>query len=77
MERMSCHARLLETDAGNHTQGHRFHAPKPIRISSPAAYERALSERGYVLPDFIKRRDLIKAKVLEVGCITGRTRAHR
>ncbi len=64
-------ARLLETDAGSHTQGHRFHAPKPIRISSPAAYERALSERGYVLPDFVKRRDLIKAKVLEVAASLG------
>jgi glycyl-tRNA synthetase beta chain len=64
-------ARLLETDAGSHTQGHRFHAPKPIRISSPAAYEPALSERGYVLPDFVKRRDLIKAKVLEVAASLG------
>jgi glycyl-tRNA synthetase beta chain len=64
-------ARLLETDAGSHTQGHRFHAPKAIRISSPAAYERALSERGHVLPDFVKRRDLIKAKVLEVAASLG------
>jgi glycyl-tRNA synthetase beta chain len=64
-------ARLLETDAGSYTQGHRFHAPKPIRISSPAAYERALSERGHVLPDFVKRRDLIKAKVLEVAASLG------
>lgn len=64
-------ARLLETEAGNQTHGHRFHAPKPIRITSPAAYERALSERGYVLPDFVKRRDLIKAGVLEVAASLG------
>src|SRR5262249_35697269 len=32
-------ARLLDTDAGNHTHGHRFHAPKPIRITSPTTYE--------------------------------------
>jgi glycyl-tRNA synthetase beta chain len=64
-------ARLLGTDAGSYTQGHRFHAPKPIRISSPAAYERALSERGHVLPDFIKRRELIKAQVLEVAASVG------
>jgi glycyl-tRNA synthetase beta chain len=64
-------ARLLETGAGGYTQGHRFHAPKPIRISSPSVYERALSERGYVLPDFVKRRDLIKAKVLEVAASLG------
>jgi len=64
-------ARLLETDAGNLTQGHRFHAPKPIRISSPASYERTLSERGYVLPDFLKRRELIKTQVVEVATSLG------
>jgi glycyl-tRNA synthetase beta chain len=64
-------ARLLETDAGSQTHGHRFHAPKPIRITSPAAYERALSERGFVLPDFAARRELIKAKVLEVATSLG------
>jgi glycyl-tRNA synthetase beta chain len=64
-------ARLLETDSGNQTQGHRFHAPKPIRISSPAAYERVLSERGFVLPDFIKRRELIKTQVVEVATSLG------
>ena len=37
-------ARLLETDAGNQTHGHRFHAPKPIRITSPAAYESRLEQ---------------------------------
>ena len=70
-------ARLLETEAGNQTQGHRFHAPKPIRISSPAAYERALRERGYVLPDFAKRRDLIRSQGRGGGHVAGRTRAHR
>jgi glycyl-tRNA synthetase beta chain len=64
-------ARLLETDAGNQTYGHRFHAPKPIRITSPAAYVRALSERGFVLPNFVARRDLIKARVLAVAASLG------
>jgi len=64
-------ARLLETDAGNQTQGHRFHAPKPIRITSPATYERALSERGFVLPDFAARRELIKDRVTAVAAELG------
>jgi glycyl-tRNA synthetase beta chain len=64
-------ARLLETDAGSQTQGHRFHAPKPIRITSPAAYERALSERGFVLPDFAMRRELIRTKVCAVAAELG------
>src|SRR5262245_57309533 len=63
--------RLLETDAGNQTRGHRFHAPKPIRITSPAAYERALRERGFVLPGFAARRDLIRTQVLEVAASLG------
>src|SRR5581483_2466974 len=54
---------LLDTTAGDHTRGHRFHAPKPIRITSPAGYEKALRERGYVLPDFAARRETIREKV--------------
>jgi glycyl-tRNA synthetase beta chain len=64
-------ARLLETAAGNHTQGHRFHAPKPLLISSPAAYKDTLEKRGYVLPDFVERRDLIRSKVVEVATSLG------
>jgi len=60
-------ARMLETDAGTQTYGHRFHAPKPIRITSPGTYERALSERGFVLASFAARRDLINTKVREVA----------
>jgi glycyl-tRNA synthetase beta chain len=54
---------LLDTVAGNLTRGHRFHAPKPIRITNPVGYERALRERGYVLADFATRRDLIRERV--------------
>ena len=54
---------LLDTVAGDHTQGHRFHAPKPIKVTSPAAYEKALREHGYVVPDFAGRREIIRDKV--------------
>jgi glycyl-tRNA synthetase beta chain len=64
-------ARLLETDAGNETQGHRFHAPKPIRITSPATYEHTLSERGFVIPDFTARRELIESRVSAVATELG------
>jgi glycyl-tRNA synthetase beta chain len=56
-------ATLLETPAGRMTHGHRFHAPRPIRIGSPGAYERTLRERGYVLADFAVRRERIRADV--------------
>ena len=56
-------ARLLDTDAGNLTRGHRFMAPKALRITSPATYERTLEKRGRVLADFAQRRELIRAGV--------------
>ena len=56
-------ATLLDTPAGRHTHGHRFHAPKPLALSSPGVYERALGERGYVVADFGSRRERIRAEV--------------
>jgi glycyl-tRNA synthetase beta chain len=56
-------ATLLDIPAGHLTRGHRFHAPRPIRIASPGSYERTLRERGYVLADFAARRERIRAQV--------------
>ena len=57
-------ATLLDTVAGRHTRGHRFHAPRPLALSSPGAYERVLRERGYVWADFAARRERIRAEVV-------------
>jgi len=64
-------ATLLDTVAGSHTRGHRFHAPKPIRVTSPSAYERTLGERGYVLADFEARRERIRERVTAVASELG------
>jgi glycyl-tRNA synthetase beta chain len=64
-------ATLLETAAGDLTQGHRFHAPKPIRLTTPSTYERALRERGYVIADFGVRRAFIEEKVTAVATDLG------
>lgn len=56
-------ATLFGIPSGNLTRGHRFHAPKPLRISSPAAYERALGGRGHVVADFEARRTLVRERV--------------
>jgi glycyl-tRNA synthetase beta chain len=56
-------ASVLDTPAGNLTRGHRFHAPKPLRLSSPSTYEQALRERGYVVADFEARRSLVRERV--------------
>jgi glycyl-tRNA synthetase beta chain len=60
-------ATLLDTPAGNLTRGHRFHAPKPLRLSSPSAYARALHDRGHVVADFAARRSLIRERVAAVA----------
>ena len=64
-------ARLLDTASGNLTRGHRFHAPKPLRLSSPNAYERSLRERGYVVADFDARRSLVRERVTSVAAGLG------
>jgi len=56
-------ATLLDTPTGHFTRGHRFHAPRPIRISSPGSYERTLRERGRVIADFAVRRERIRNEV--------------
>ncbi len=60
-------ATLLDIPAGHFTYGHRFHAPKPMRITSPGSYERSLRERGRVLADFAMRREKIRADVSSVA----------
>ena len=64
-------ARLLDTIAGNITFGHRFHAPRPIRIASPGSYARALRARGHVIADFAERREAIREGVSASAATTG------
>jgi glycyl-tRNA synthetase beta chain len=66
-------ATLLDTPSGRHTRGHRFHAPKPLLLASPGAYERTLRERGHVIADFAARRERIRAGVIaEATALEGR-----
>src|SRR5581483_3885097 len=62
---------LLDTAAGNVTFGHRCHAPKPLRITTPSSYERTLRERGYVLADFAARRSLIRERATAAAAELG------
>ncbi|MGC4027247.1 MAG: glycine--tRNA ligase subunit beta [Steroidobacteraceae bacterium] len=64
-------ARILDTDAGRETHGHRFMAPKALRLSSPAAYERTLEKRGRVLADFAARRSRIREGVAQLAAGQG------
>lgn len=56
-------ARLLDTDAGATTRGHRFHAPQALTVPAPADYAKVLREQGFVLADFAERRERIRDAV--------------
>ena len=56
-------ATLLDTAAGAQTRGHRFMAPKVLRLTTPASYERTLLTRGKVIASFESRRERIRAEV--------------
>ena len=56
--------RLLDTEAGATTRGHRFHAPQELAFSSPADYADTLRSKGFVLASFAERRERIRDQVL-------------
>ena len=58
--------RILDTESGTSTRGHRFHAPAAIAIREPALYAATLRDSGYVLADFTERRARIVAEVSAV-----------
>jgi glycyl-tRNA synthetase beta chain len=64
-------ASILGVQSDRLTRGHRFHAPKPIRLATPGAYLNALRKRGYVLADFEERRERIRTASLELARALG------
>jgi len=64
-------ATILDVSAGNETRGHRFHAPAPLRIPAPAAYEDLLRSQGRVVADFAARREQIRAGVTQLATQNG------
>lgn len=55
--------RLFGIDAGRSTRGHRFHHPGPISLAHAGEYAETLRARGWVEPDFDRRREMIRAQV--------------
>lgn len=62
---------LLGIAAGRMSRGHRFMAPREIRIASPASYPAALERRGRVLADLGRRREAIRSQVTEAARSVG------
>lgn len=54
---------ILGVPSSNLTFGHRFMAPRGLKISNPAAYAKTLHSRGKVLVDIHERRETIRQGV--------------
>lgn len=61
---------ILGLQTGNETVGHRFHAPRPIRLKTPRAYPGAL-RRAKVIADFTARRETIRSAVTAAAAAVG------
>jgi glycyl-tRNA synthetase beta chain len=53
-------APIMGIPAGRETRGHRFHSTGPISIAKPGDYLGSLEKDGYVIADFLRRRDLVR-----------------
>jgi glycyl-tRNA synthetase beta chain len=54
---------ILGVASSNETRGHRFMAPRRLRLASPEAYVGTLRRRGRVLADLHERREAIRQGV--------------
>lgn len=53
-------APIMGIPAGRESRGHRFHSKKPVSIAEPGSYLSVLEEEGYVIADFLRRRDMVQ-----------------
>ncbi|MGI9319199.1 MAG: glycine--tRNA ligase subunit beta [bacterium] len=58
---------VLGLESGCWTYGHRFHAPKKIRVRSADRYLETLKEDGHVLADYTERRSLIERQITRIA----------
>jgi glycyl-tRNA synthetase beta chain len=61
---------ILGVRTGKHSHGHRFHAPAPLPIASPAKYVETL-KKAHVVADVAERRDRIRSGAVALAQATG------
>ena len=61
---------ILGVKTGRHSRGHRFHAPGPLAIASPAKYLEAL-EKAHVVASVTDRRERIRKGATELAQAIG------
>ena len=64
---------ILDVKSDRLSWGHRFHHNATITIDSPENYEQLLESPGQVIPDFEKRKELIRQQVEEESQKAGGT----
>jgi glycyl-tRNA synthetase beta chain len=64
-------ATMLGITSDRLTFGHRFMAPRRLRLASPASYEKTLRQRGKVVAQFAERRERIHGEVLRLAATVG------
>jgi glycyl-tRNA synthetase beta chain len=57
---------ILGVTTGKHSRGHRFHAPQPLAIASPAKYVETLL-KAHVVADVAERRERIRSGALALA----------
>lgn len=60
-------------EAGKQTRGHRFHANSSLTIDAPTNYASILEQQGHVIPQFDRRREMIRELVIAEGEKAGAT----
>ena len=64
-------APVMDTTAGNVSQGHRFHSSGPVVIPEAKAYLDTLESTGHVIADFERRRTMIRDGVDAAAATAG------
>ncbi|MGB5439497.1 MAG: glycine--tRNA ligase subunit beta [Gammaproteobacteria bacterium] len=68
-------ATILGIESDRYSRGHRFHHNERIAIAKPGAYVETLETTGHVVVDMDRRRDSIRAQVIEAAeAIGGKAR---
>ncbi len=66
-------ASIMGLPAGRETRGHRFHSSGALVIDSPADYLDKLESDGYVIADFMRRRNMVREGVEAAATQAGGT----
>jgi len=60
-------ATILGLAADRYTRGHRYHCNEPLPVPNATAYSEILENKGRVLVDMDRRRDVIRTEVLDAA----------